>query len=165
MSAQTKIPADFQIGLTWKNDEGRLCRTVAHNPHKNGKRIAWLVESSFVGTCAIGAMHYYARIKVSSQGWIEEGRENIICGGYGGKNRPQFATISLDAERILTRVERDASDEIIGKKGDSTYRFNTEAEARTAGIKLFGQCFGPGWVLLPELLEDGKDEYPILAET
>ena len=165
MKAVEKIPANFQLGWQWHDDEGRLC-TTGTRMHNSGKREATLVESTFVGTCAIGAMHYYARIKVSTPGWQNEGKgADCTCGGYGGKAQPRMEPISIDAERVLTKLEKDMDGRPVGRIGEKTYRFNDEASARAAGIKVFLENFGPGWVLVASEIPEGADEPPVLAET
>jgi len=162
----TKIPVNFQVGIQWKDDEGRTCTTQIDRPHKTtGKREVQLVEDTFVGSMAAGAMHYYARLKVYSPGWTVEGNEpGIVHGGYGGKRKPPLHPISLDARRVLTKVERDMSGEVVGKIGETTYRFNDPESAKAAAIKLFHTRFGPGWVLIGECMGDA-DDYPVIAET
>jgi hypothetical protein len=161
MKTEKYLPT-HQIGLTWKNDEGETCVTVAPHPHKNGKRVAWLSETTFVGQ--LDGMHYYAMIKVGHPWWSVNG-DGGGHAGYGGKYKPEMEDIRLEAERRLTKVEKGMDGKRLGKIGEMTYRFNLPADARAAAIALFKKRFAPGWVLLPEYMEENQDEYPILAET
>lgn len=68
--------------------------------------------------------------------------------------------IRLDAERRLTKVEKDLFGDVIGKIGEWTYRFNTPDEAKASGIRTFKDRFTPGWILVSEY--NNKE---ILAET
>lgn len=156
-----KFPPDYEIGIEWIDDDGKRCKTVAPMPHKTGKRVARLVESNFIGS--IGGMHYYAKIKVNSPWWSENGDKGGHA-GYGGKNKPELRGIDLEAKRILRKRERDMGGELIGRIGQETYRFNTPKEAKEAAIKLFLERFAPGWVLCGDDMGDG-DDYPVLAET
>lgn len=157
-----KIPKDWQAGIQWRDDEGRLCTTDAGYIDKaTGKREATLIETTYVGSCAITAMHYYARIRVSNPGWRVEGdAPGIIRGGYGGKAQPKLDVISIDAKRTLRRREKDAMGDPIGKAGDETIRFNNPEDAREVAIKFFKEHFGPGWVL-----KSDDDCTKIIAET
>jgi len=56
-------PPNFQLGITWLNNQGIKCITGC-SLSETGKRRAKLIESSYVGTLAMGAMHYYAKIQV-----------------------------------------------------------------------------------------------------
>ncbi len=159
-----KIPADYQVGVTWLDDSGKRCTTIAGRAHKSGKRIVELVETTFAGTSAFGAMHYYARLQCHSPGWVCAG-EAGVHGGYGGKAKPNLDRISIDAERKILPREKDASGERLGRAGDLTVRFLTPAAARSAAIALFKERFGPGWILLSGYCADGIDEPEILAET
>lgn len=155
------IPVDFQVGIQWKNDGGKLCTTLAGSPHKaTGKRTVTLQVSSWAG---YGGMHTYASLKVGSPWWTEEG-SNGRHGGYGGKKAPQLEHISLDVKRVLTKVEKDLNGERVGKIGEETYRFNDKETATAAAIALFKKRFGPGWVLVGEDMGDA-DDYPVIAET
>lgn len=161
MSAKIgKYKPSFGVGLTWLNDEGEKCVTVERRTHKSGKRIATLIETNWLGS--IGAMHYYARIRVFAPSWSVNGDDGGH-GGYGGKNCPKLEEIGIDAERILTRLEKDMNDEPLGKIGESTTRFNSPEDARKAGIAAFLKHFAAGWVLMPEYQDD--DSETLLAET
>ena len=157
-----QIPADLYANLQWTNKDGHKCHTVlCDRDFINGKRIAIFRESTYVETCAIGALHYYARIEVYGPSIHDETDKSTYWGG--SSDDPPFGSLTIQATRILTKVEKDLSDEVIGKIGDSTYRFNTEAEAKEAGIAMFKKRFGPGWVLVPDSWDEG--DRPILAET
>lgn len=160
-----KIPPDLQLGLKWKNDDGVEYESkLSENHYLNGKRVARLTERSWVGTMAIEAIHYYGRIELGHPSGFhidENGRESW-SGGYMGKNAPDLWDISLNVVRRLTKVEKDGNDEVIGKVGDWTYRFNTPEEVRPAAINLFKRKFAPGWVLVGETEEGEK---VVLCET
>lgn len=138
----TIIPLNLFVGMKWKGD-GRDRYEVLPSERQN---IATLHTSSFVGTCAIGAMHYYARIETR---WanVSLNGDKGGHGGYMGKNAPDLSSLSIQVERKLEKVEYDASGEPLGKIGDLTYRFNTEKEAYEAGIVWFKRKFAPGWIL------------------
>lgn len=156
-----KIKPSHQIGLEWLNDEGERCVTIAPRPHPNGKRIVNLDESTFVGTSSITGMHYYAKLKAWSPSWSVNGDQGGH-GGYGGKNMPKMEAISFDAERVLKSREFDQNRKMLGKVGDTTYRFNNPKSARLAAVALFKKLFAPGWVLVAETMSgDGE----IISET
>lgn len=157
-----QIPADIFLGLQWKDDEGKTIVTRLNaGDTLNGKRIAILKLSSYVGTAAIGAMHWYGRIEFNNHSYSEDGG---CVGGYMGKNAPEFpSNMSLQVERRLTKVEYDDSGDHLGKIGSYTYRFNREQDVLPHALKTFKRKFGPGWVLVPEHWDNG--ERPILCET
>jgi hypothetical protein len=162
MAVNEKIKPSHDIKIKWTDDEGNNCMTIMPPFHANGKRIVWLVESNYVDIGSVGAMHYYARIRVHAPSWSVNG-DHGGHGGYGGKNQPKIEPISFDAERILKVREKDANGKSLGKVGDSTYRFNDEKSARRAAIAVFKKKFAAGWVLIPETLSG--DENEIAAQT
>jgi len=153
------IPADFCLGLSWLNDEGKRFET--YPTMLNGKRVVELSESTYVGSCALGAMHYYARFIVRTG---VEDKKGSSFGGYLGKATPKEynSRLTFDAVRRLTKVEKDMDGDVLGRVGDCTSRFNTPKEAREAAIAGFLKCFGPGWILRGE---DENGNYEVLAET
>lgn len=155
-----KISPMHQIGLTWKDDEGRSCRTRAVL-NEAGKREAMLSITSF-GGLSPGAMHYYAIIRVGCPHWTV-GRSGSWHGGYGGKSAPNLEQIYLEATRVLTQVELDGHQEPLGNIGQSTVRFNTRESAFAAAVKLFKDRFARGWVLCRDCWD--VDEKRIVAET
>lgn len=147
-----KIPADAMLGIEWKSDEGERFFTAPSTNKETGKRIVELQLSSYVGTAAIGAMHYYAKLNFDARVLDDKG---ISHGGYVGKLCPiDNRHFSLNVTRRLTKVERDMNGEVLGKVGEDTYRFNTKSDAYKAALRLFAKKFGPGWVLI---LEDSID--------
>ena len=150
------VPIDAGIGIEWLDDSGKKCVTLP-GCFRNGKRVATLEQSSYIGI-SIGAIHYYAAIRVHDNGWSCDGKGCHM--GYGGKNKPQFSGLKIDAQRRLTRLEKDMNGRPIGKIGESTIRFNTEKGAREAAIAIFKRKFSPGWVLESE---DCSEK--IIAET
>jgi hypothetical protein len=141
-----KIPADYQIGLKWKGDNGEQYTSVSGD-FVEGKRVATLILSSFQGT--IGAMHHYGRIDCGHVGGKVTG-ETGVHGGYMGKKAPRLMHLSLTVERRLSKVEKDMNGDPIGRIGDWTYRFNEEDDVLPRAIELFKAKFGPGWVLVDE---------------
>lgn len=139
------IPLNLFVGMKW-NGDGKDKYEVILSHDQN---VARLHTSSYVGTCAIGAIHYYARISVRSANVSLNGDAGGH-GGYLGKNSPDVGALSIQVERQLEKMEYDADGEPIGKIGDWTYRFNTEKEAYEAGIAWFKRKFAPGWVLHEE---------------
>ena len=156
-----KIPATFQIGLKWKNDEGKECQTVMPRLHKSGKRFAFLYEHNCIGS--VGGMHNYAAIKVPCCAFQVKG-EKCIHMAYGGKKAPKLDEIRIEVERKIKPREKDAFGESIGRAGEMTCRFNEPETARQAGIKLFKEKFDEGWVLVCDDI-DNEDERKILAST
>ena len=150
-----KYKPDFQLGITWKDDSGRKCTTHDSKHQKTGKREVELSESNFIGL--LDGMHYYAKLRVPSPWFLVDG-EKGSHGGYGGKAKPYLETISQDAERVLTGIEKDAMGRVLGKVGDTTYRFNRPEDARAAAVKMFHEMFDEGWVLV-----DGDGN--VVAET
>lgn len=162
----TKIPVNLLVGLKWKDDEGRdFVTELLPSHYRNGKRIARFSTSSYVGTCAIGAMHYYGRIDISTPSCKQTHKDGTTSGGHGGymgKQAPEIEPISIQVQRRLTRVERDMDGDVIGGVGDWTYRFNRESDVLPAAIKTFKRKFEPGWVLLGY---DDNGEEKVLCET
>ena len=157
-----KIPANIGVGLKWHDDEDGVIETKLDGQLRNGKRIAYLKQSTYVGTCAIGAIHYYGRIDARRAGAIRL-RDGALCGGYMGKNAPGsdvYFNIDLQIERRISKVEKDWAGDVVGKIGEMTYRHNKPDHIVALGIKLFKQKFGPGWVLLSD-----EDCTVVLCET
>ena len=152
------IPADLWLGLKWKGDNGEdYVSEISAYDYRNGKRIARLHITSYLGS--IGAMHYYGNIEASCpSGVTTENGKRCAHGGYMGKNAPEMTRLSIQAQRRLTKVEKDMAGEVIGKIGDWTYRFNREADVLPAAVKTFKRKFGPGWVVV-------DDESKVICET
>ncbi len=161
-----KIPPTVHVGLKWKDKDGHQCSShVGERCFQNGKRIATLVESSYVGTSAIGAMHWYASIRVGSADVRDEKEDRVYaCGGYGPeKPDAHLEGIRIDAKRKLLKPEKDLNGDRLCKVGEHTHRFNSEKDAKAAAIATFKRKFDPGWVLIPEDMDDNGGKP--LAET
>jgi hypothetical protein len=163
------IPADVYLGLKWKDEQGRECETVCSKfSYRDGKRVAELSYRTWVGTMAIGAMHFYAEIKVSGPSVQIKGEKYLCCGGYGPE-RPYFASLDMKVKRRLTKVEKDMDDLPVGKIGDWTHRFNLPTDLLPAALANFKKKFGPGWVLVGHRECDhngnGVGDEEVLAET
>lgn len=157
------IPPSIGIGLTWKNsDNGHSMVSVAEGDYhwRDGKRIARLELSNLLYSA--GASHYYAKIR----GGAPSCKDTVTGEQWGGSSRggpdDHLGSLHIEVRRRLTKVEKDMSGEVIGKVGDLTYRFNSEAESKAVGIKVFKRRFAHGWVLVCQN-EEGEDE--IIAET
>lgn len=124
------------VGLTWKGNNGHTYKFKrSANPKLK------ITISSWVGTMAIGASHYYGRVKGDRPGIYDcDEKCYYALGGYGD-NAPDFSDFSFDAKRVLQKVEKDLSDEVIGKVGDETYRFNYPQDALQAAIQLVLENF------------------------
>lgn len=159
-----KIPVNYGIGLKWTDKHGHKFESVAteHLFTESGKRKATLDESNLL--FSIGASHYYAKIEAFGPGLKDLTDGSIYSsGGYGpefDKIQDFLRSIHLEVERRLTKLEKDLNGETIGKIGQWTYRFNSEADARAAALITFPKRFAPGWVLI-----DGNDCDKILLET
>lgn len=157
-----KIPPTIHIGLKWKDRQGHECESVVPKcRYINGKRVARLIESTFVDTAAIGAMHWYARIEVWSPDVLDvtEGRQYSSAGYGPDKPEAHLQSMRLSAQRRVTKVEKDMNDEPICKVGEYTWRFNSAEEAKAAALRMFKEKFEPGWVLVHE---DGTEK--VIAE-
>ena len=153
---KTKFRPDYGVGIEWIGADGIKRKSVCRQPRK-----IYLKISSYVGTCAIGAMHWYARVEVGSLGWKEEGEEGIYS-GFGGGNIPkEIESIEIDVSRRLTKVERDMNDEVIGKIGDTTWRFNSEQDAGMAGLRAVQAAFEGDWIVCFEACNGGDYEFPL----
>lgn len=159
-----KIPPNYGIGIKWHDKDGRLFESTLSGSDElhNGKRKCRLEESNLL--FSIGASHYYAKIEAYSPGCYSYDEGTNYCSAGYGKEREDLAgylgRIVIEAQRRLVKVEKDMAGERIGKKGDWTYRFNSEAEAREAAIRTFKERFAPGWILF-----DGDDCTKVIAET
>ncbi len=158
-----KIPPTIHLGWQWKDKQGHDCESVVPKArYINGKRVARLIESTFVDTAAIGAMHWYARIEVWSPGVLDKTENHEYCSAGYGPDKPEahLQGIRLSAQRRVTKVEKDQNDEPICKVGEYTWRFNSAKDAKAAALKLFKKKFEPGWVLVSE-----DDTEKVIAET
>lgn len=162
-----QIPADVWLGLRWKGDRGEdYVSVISPHDYINGKRIARLEQSSYVGTSAIGAMHWYGRIEVHCpSGETVENGKKCWHGGYMGKKAPEISSLAVQVQRRISRVEKDMAGEVIGKIGEYTYRFNAEKDVLPHAIKTFKRKFGPGWVLIDAYADMVNDKPKILCET
>lgn len=160
---ELKIPDTLYQGLRWKDKDGVDCESVVTgNACKNGKRKAKYVETSWVGTQAFGASHYYARIDVARPS-IRVGNDLYSMAGYGPEYpEHHLESLSIKVSRRLSKVEKDINGEVIGAIGDKTTRFDHPETARSAAIQTFLRKFGPGWVLCEETEEESDK---IIAET
>lgn len=159
------IPPTIGIGIKWiHKDSGHLMETViGPYDYHNGKRKATLTCSTYVGTMAIGAQHYYATITTNSPQYRDTVTDKSWSGYSGGGPERHFYGLRMEAKRRLTKVEKDLSGEVIGKIGEKTYRFNLPEEAKAAALKMFKERFAPGWVLMGNDEETGDNV--IYAET
>ena len=166
--SKLKVPTNLGIGIQWKSKDGHEFESVVGKSeyHKNGKRKARLSLSTFVGTCAIGGMHYYARIETRSPDQLNKTENHLYSRAGYGPERPEYhlSGLRIQAQRRLTKVEKDMNGEPIGKIGDYTYRFNTEAASKAAAIRTFKRRFEPGWALVLDDIDDNGDDI-IIAET
>lgn len=157
------IPVDVGIGIKWKDKENHKCETfISPHNYENGKRIATFTLSTYKGGYCITAIHYYANIKIPSP-CIKDITKNAIygIGGYGPEQPKEYLnSINIQVVHILTKLEYDLEDELLGKIGETTTRFNTEEESKQAAINFFKKKFSPGWILKGEDLDE-----PIYAET
>lgn len=144
------VPLTVGLGLTWKDEHGHECETRCCDSPINGKRVAILHESSWVGTAAIGAMHYYAHVLVHGPVIYDKTeRKTFFCGGYGPQQpKVHLSSLRLEAKRRLTKPEKDMAGDILCKVGDYTNRFTSPEEAKAAAITMFKRKFAPGWVLV-----------------
>lgn len=159
------IPVTLGLGIKWKDKDGHQCESHLGGYHyRDGKRVARISESNYVGTSP-GAIHYYASIVVHGPDVLDKKEGTIFSDGGYGPEHPRFhlTRLRISARRKLTKVEKDGVGEVIGPVGSYTYRFNTPEEAKQAAIDTFKKRFAPGWVLLCEDLDD-NDGKP-LAET
>ena len=161
-----KIPANYGVGLRWKDSEGHAFESRLQSGEiKNGKRVARLVESNMLGS--IEATHCYSHVATWSLNNHDHTEDKTYSSAGYGPERDEIQSylngLRINAKRRLTKVEKDMSGELIGKVGDWTYRFNTEASAKAAGIKTFLARFGPGWLLVED--EFSGDDIKVLAET
>ena len=144
-----RIPPNYGHSLRWNDSNGQQCKSILIEDHftKNGKRKARLIESNFLSSRS--ASHYYASIAASGPS-IQVATTIYELGGYGQERdalEDYLGPISIEAERRLTKVEWDLNGGLIGKIGDWTFRFNSNAEAREAAIGTFRDRFAPGWAL------------------
>jgi len=154
-----RIPPNYGHGMYWNDSDGRQCRSilVEHHFTKIGKRKARLVESNFLYSTT--ASHYYASIAASGP-FIQVDKTIYELAGYGPEKdalEDFLGPINIEAQRRLTKVEKDLNRNPIGKIGDWTYRFNSNTEAREAAIRTFKERFAAGWALL----EESDHENPI----
>jgi hypothetical protein len=154
-----KIPPNYGHALSWMDSKGQPCQSILTKIHftGNGKRKARLVESNFLFSKS--ASHYYASITASAPS-IQVGSTIYEIAGYGPERdalEDYLGPINIEAQRRLTKVEKDLNGNLIGKIGEWTYRFNSNTEARQAAIRTFRERFASGWALLEEFTH----EHPI----
>lgn len=152
-----KINPDDGVGLEWVGKNGDKYKSL---PRKDYRRKIKIKISSWVGTCSLGAMHYYGRVEIPSLNASCNGSGEF--GGYlGGTEPKEIDGIDFQAERKLMRVERDMNDDIIGKIGEMTTRFNDEKSAGLASLKLAADNFEGDWVVSFEDVDGGDYEFPL----
>ncbi len=152
------ITPDYQVGLKWIGDSGEQFETL---PRDNNDKEITIKLSSWMGI-SIGAMHYYAKIHVDTPRIISNGDKKRSHCGYVGKNKPEeLNSLDLDARRKLTKVEKDVWDEVIGKIGEMTYRFNDAASAAIAAFKLVKEKFIGDWTVRFEGIRGGEISFSL----
>jgi hypothetical protein len=157
-----QLPLNDQLGLEWIGDDGMRFLTVIDGTIHPTQRIVVARISTWVGTSALGAMHWYARIEPDAPKIIDANKPNGgTYGGYMGKNAPSLKRRSYEVERRLTKVERDMNRAIIGKKGDYTGRYNDPKTLFFDMIKALKEKFGAGWIVRLELENGGRAEFPV----
>lgn len=160
-----KFPPNFGHGLKWKDKGGRPCESFLEpGKFQNGKRIIYRCVSTYIGGSCFGAMHWYSELRAygTSIRYLDT-NEVVSMGGYGPEQEKiqwYLRGITIRAQRRITKVEHDLADELIGKIGEYTTRFNTAEDAMASSLKLFTGRFEPGWILLDE-----EDYTKVLAET
>lgn len=157
-----KFPLNDQLGLEWKGDNGECFRTEIDGSITPATRTVAAKITTWVGSMAIGAMHWYAHIEPERPQVIDlrrpEGGEHC---GYLGKNAPRIERRRFKIERRLTKVERDMNGEIIGKKGEFTGRYNDQKTPFFDMMKGLKEKFGSGWIVELEMEDGGQAKFPI----
>jgi hypothetical protein len=129
------LEPDFDLGITWVCDQGDTWKTFCEN---NPRHIRLEVTDMLY---SVGAMHYYARLRVYQPDIINQDGEVLCLGGYG-KNRPHYiGGLNINVSRKLKKVEKDMSGEVIAKVGEFTTRFNTPKEALDQAMVFYNIIF------------------------
>jgi hypothetical protein len=166
------IPVTYGEGLSFIDYKDRPSHSGRASYRKDGKREAQLDINTWVGTSAIGAVHYYARIKVRSTAWnwtSDADGEKHSSGGYADKGKPkEMMGMEIKIERPVDRKDikhfKDGNDDWETRKfmmpriGGYTDGFWTEEEAKQAALKFFKATFAKGWVLVDPYGNDGHGE-------
>ena len=126
-----KITPLTKTRLRWRGRDGDEYRF-----RRRGPGTITITYSTYVGGMALGAMHYYCRVRADRPDVfnITEGRSYSMA-GYGPEC-PNLDAYHFDAERVITKFEKDLSGQKLGDIGETTGRFNDPHEAVRAGIEV-----------------------------
>jgi hypothetical protein len=113
----------------WTTDDGKRCRYT-----RRGRPRLVIRLSTFVGTTAICAQHWYCKVTGQEPEVLYIDTGNVVFMGGYGENKPRL-NYTFDAERTLYKVEKDLMGDVLGDVGDTTSRFNDPENALRAGIQ------------------------------
>ena len=125
-----KITPLTKTRLRWKGRDGHEYRF-----RRRGPGMITIRYSTYIGGVVIDAMHYYCRVHGDRPSIYDlTEKRSLTMGGYGPEC-PNLDSYHFDAERVITKFEKDLSGQKLGDIGDTTSRFNDPHEAVRAGIE------------------------------
>lgn len=161
------ITDDFGNDLRFTNVSGKKLKSYVSR-EKNGYREVKLDIHSYRG--AIGAIHYYGRLKSYSLHFTEENDKECrsSIGGYGTVGVPDIYKdfFELELKRPVTREDFNDDKEFETDRwhgydlGDLTNAFYDEQEIVDLAKKIFKCMFKGKWILVVDSYS-GK-EYPVV---
>ncbi len=174
-----KIRADRGEGLPWTNIDGEACHMGKGSRTKNGegKRKVVLRIHSWVGTSAMNAVHYYARLEawgVDYHTLDSAPDDRLNVSGRGDDCKPKSSK-KIEIEVTRPTTQRDIGHWLAVYGEDSPNRewqcpklgghergFWERGDAIKAGKAVFDEWFEPGaWVLYlddPDMEFDNSEE-------
>jgi hypothetical protein len=157
-----QLPLNDQLGLEWAGDNGERYRTQYAGSLNPKTRVVEAKITTWVGSMAIGAMHWDAHIEPDSPDIVDlNDPRGGTHSGFVGKAAPRIERRRLKIERLLTKVERDMNREIIGKKGEYTGRYNDPKTPFFDMMRALKEKFGAGWIVRLEMEDGGNAKFPI----
>lgn len=151
------FPGDFGENLPFTTINGESAIS-GKDERVNGKRVVRMEVRSWVGTSAIGAVHYYGKLKTYSLGYIVNGEERFVS-GYGDSVKPPAMngleitivrpTTQRDIDYYLNTTSDDPDhwDFLCPKIGGYEHGFWTESELIEAAKEVFSKYFTKDWIL------------------
>ncbi len=134
------IPADMGVGVKVIKDG------IAYTSKHRGVPTVTLDITTWRGTAAIGAIHYYGDLKIGLPEFVQDDKKRYTCTMW---DIPLFNNTKINLTHVLEQWEIDRyPDNYEGQRpGYNVRGFYQPEGAKRAAKAFFEKHFGPGWKL------------------
>jgi hypothetical protein len=139
------IPSDMGVGVKTKYDGENF--TYKRYPRK--KPVVTLEISTWKGTGAVGAIHYYGNLIIDWPGMTQDGTKRTLSISGAHRGIPLFRNSKIELTQVLEawEIEKYPHNYEYNKPGDRHRGFYAIAGVERRGKEVFEKIFGEGWTL------------------